>query len=161
MSAVKRPISEVGPVERSTEMVRFPLFMLEVTAKALTFRSTHEGVQSTRQPAGHEAVLDGNGGQRRIGNALGDEHETQRQPRDNIVDDPSRVVMGQPAHDRDLVDEVPLCGRRQGASAAAGQVTNLLPSHIRPEVVLDAVDDLHGEEPQEKYMPNVLSRPVW
>lgn len=87
---------------------------------------------------------------------MGDEHETQGQSRNNIIDDPSRVVVWQPANNGDFVDEVSLRGRRKGAGASSGQITDLIPGHVRPQVGFDAVNKLHGDEWQQR-MPKMRS----
>src|ERR1700749_227234 len=106
-SAVRRPISEVGPVERSTQVS--PQVLSNRGARMgeiLTLGGAHERVDGGRQPAGHQAVFDGDRGNRRICQTLGDQHDAQGQTRDHVADGPSRIVLGQPPYNGDFVEQI-------------------------------------------------------
>lgn len=152
MSEVRRPINEVGPVDRSgsvnilASVIRTDnttTSRQRVTIRHLTFRRAHEHVEHGRKPARHQAVLDWDRGDFGIRQSLRDEHDSQRQAGHEIIQRPSIVISGQPPDDGKFLDNIQCRRRRNSTYSLLTKSENSVPGDIGPDVVFDPLINLH------------------
>ncbi len=110
-----------------------------------TFGSSHKCVENAWEPTGHQPVLDGDLGNLRISQPLGDEHDANGQSGDEVVNEPTIVVSWQPPHKGYFFKNI--IGRGRGESTRAlNKVSSCLsPIHVSFQRMTDAVQDLHDE----------------
>jgi hypothetical protein len=135
-------MSEVGPVDTSTKS---QLENFSSDMNQLTFRGPHKGVNYRRQPARHQPVLDRDVCNLGIGQALRNQHETQRKTRYQVANEPSRVISRQPADDGELVGQILDSSGRQGSGPRSAKPGGSVPSNVGFKIRFQGIKELHCE----------------
>jgi len=93
------------------------------TSLVRTFRGAHEEIKKVGKPAGHQTELAGNGGDFRVCQRLRNEHHTDGDAGQNVVEEPSWIIAKDPVNHWHLFDKIMASCTRECSSSSRRPAT--------------------------------------